>query len=82
MLLTVEHNDGGVEIHFDDEGRELLLKSISRLKPGDHDHLKTPAWAGTELTEEKQGPANALVNHLALRFWPRLGERILDCKAG
>lgn len=69
MLLTVEYNQNGVvEIFMDEQGREILLSSISRLSLDntniDHDHLMTPSWAGTELTEEVQDDSNLLVNKL------------------
>ncbi len=69
MLLTVEYNSKGVvELAMDEEGRELLIRSIQRLsldKPlGSHDHLMTKSWAGTELTEEIQNPENELINQL------------------
>ena len=72
MLLTVEYNkEDGVEIHCDSEGLELLVSKLNVLKQhGGHEHLMTPAWAGTELTEEKQGDGNELINHLKILLWP------------
>ena len=73
MLLTCEYNPNGVvEIFMDEEGRELLIRSLQNLsldKPlGSHDHLMTESWAGTELTEDLQNPENTLVNKLDLRL--------------
>ena len=59
-----------VVICFDEEGLELLeyrLKLLRQGKVPNHDHLMTPAWAGDELTEEKQGhDRDILINHLRL----------------
>ena len=72
MLLTVEYNEKGVvEIHCDQEGLESLLTKLGLLKErGGHEHLKTPAWAGYELTEERQGHDNQLINHVKIILWP------------
>ncbi len=73
MLLTVEYNDKNevVEIHCDKEGLDSLIEKLESLrKHGGHDHLKTPSWAGSELTEEKQGAENLLINHLYILLWP------------
>ncbi len=67
MLLTVEYNpDGIVEVFMDEEGREALLFYLKRLSTGNHDHLMTPSWAGTELTEDPQNPKNKLINKVNL----------------
>lgn len=75
MLLTVEIKDAGrpneaeAAICFDDEGLELLVSRLLRLRGRqlDHEHLMTPSWAGNELTEIKQGGDEyELVNHLRL----------------
>lgn len=74
MLLTVElnianpPNESEAAICFDEEGLEFLIKKLIRLKGAhDHEHLKTPGWAGAELTENKQGgDAYTLLNHLRL----------------
>ncbi len=73
MLLTVEYNSKGVvEVAMDEEGREVLLRSIQGLTLDRplyaHDHLMTEAWAGTELTEELQNPENQLINQLNFYF--------------
>jgi Immunity protein 32 len=79
MILTVELNDANdaqeaVEITFDHEGLALLLERLARLgqrDAPDHEHLMTPAWAGNELSEERQGGAgNRLVHHLRLQLVP------------
>ena len=74
MRLTVENDkEGKVEIYMDVEGLDLLidrLKKLRRHSEGDHDHLMTPSWAGWELTEDKQGVDNELINHLCLILKP------------
>lgn len=69
MLLTVEYREDRVEIHFDAEGRDTLVRAIVNLRSRDHAHLKTPSWAGSELTEEPQGTDGTLINHLRLQLW-------------
>jgi hypothetical protein len=71
MLLTFEYNRNGVvEIFMDEDGREKFVKSLQRLSTTnaeiDHDHLMTPSWAGIELTEELQNPANDLINKVTV----------------
>ncbi len=71
MLLSFEYNRNGViEIFMDEDGREELVKSLQRLSTAnaeiDHDHLMTPSWAGAELTEELQNPANELINKVTV----------------
>lgn len=71
-LLTFELTEDGsqLEIHGNEEGLRDLTNVLSRvLTTGDHDHLMTPAWGGTELTEEKQGEKNALINMVTIRLW-------------
>lgn len=69
-MLTVEYNDemGEVDICFDDEGLELLTRALGRVKADSHDHLMTPAWAGTELDERalNSQPGWRLINHVRL----------------
>lgn len=50
MLLTFEYDDGALEVNLDEEGRRTLLLVLERLTPGDHQHLATPEWGGSELT--------------------------------
>ncbi len=68
-MLTIEFNEREqrVEIYFDEDGLKTLRRSLDMLSSkGGHDHLMTPSWAGTELTEEKQGENTTLINHLLL----------------
>ena len=53
MKLSFElTKDCTLEIFFDVEGRDMLIRSLQKLKQaGDHDHLMTPAWGSHELSE-------------------------------
>lgn len=71
-LLTFEmtEKNNAVEVHFNDQGLNELIELLKRTKEHrDHQHLKTPEWAGAELTSEKQGVNNTLINHVRLCFW-------------
>jgi hypothetical protein len=71
-LLTFEltGDRSQLEIHCNEEGLHDLVSALSRvLATGEHDHLMTPAWGGNELTEEKQGKGNALINIVTIRLW-------------
>lgn len=75
MILTVEKekcDDGEIAICFNHEGLELLISKLMKLRGGpDHLHLMTPAWAGSELTEEGQGgPRYEVCNSLRLVHLP------------
>ncbi len=75
-ILTIElTNDGDqLEIHGNEEGLRELMEIIAKLlktpEKQDHNHLMTPSWAGYELTEEKQGETNTLINMATVYFWP------------
>ena len=52
-MLTFEYEpDNMLEVTLDAEGLEDLLLALSRLRPGDHHHLFTPAWGAYPLTED------------------------------
>ena len=73
-LITFEIASSGeaLEIHLNNDGIVELIRTLERLRalPGDqHDHLKTPAWGGTELTEEKQGTSTKLLNSVKAFLW-------------
>ena len=75
MRLTVENKGAGVvDIYMDEEGRKLLIDSLQRLQRtgsrADHDHLMTPAWSGTELSEEKHNQDSELVHQLNIILLP------------
>ena len=75
-ILTFELAPDGdeIEVHFNKKGLQSLIKELQNLfesrneSPG-HTHLMTPSWSGHELTEEKQGKKNLLINKVTLRLW-------------
>ena len=70
--LTFELNKDGdiVEIHGDRRGLVYLKEQIELvLNKEEHIHLMSPNWGGNELTEEKQGEVNTLVNHVKIFYW-------------
>jgi Immunity protein 32 len=70
-LLTFEIvGDDEVEIHGDVEGLRDLIRSLTHvIETGEHDHLMTPSWGGTELSEEPQKEGAKLVNKVTIRVW-------------
>lgn len=75
MILTVELKKQAngtpeeVTIFCDQKGLDFLVAKFQQLsgKMMDHTHLMTPSWAGTELTEVKQGgDAYEIIHHLKL----------------
>lgn len=70
-LLTFEVvGDGELEIHGNTEGLQALISSLRRVvESGEHDHLMTPSWGGTELTEEPQKEGSRLVHKVTIRRW-------------
>lgn len=80
-LLTFEINTDGqklpddlqLEIHMDKEGLRYFIDYLSDFlnssKP-EHAHMKTPSWAGSELSEEVQAEGDTLINHVKIMFWP------------
>ncbi len=71
-LLTFELTKEGdcVEIHADPAGLKLLLGALEKvLRSGQHEHLMTPSWGGSELSEDKQGQENRLIDHVKIMLW-------------
>ena len=72
LTFEIDSTANTVEVHFNAEGAADLIKILERLRASPtnaHDHLKTPAWGGGELTETKQGRSAVLVDHVKLFFW-------------
>lgn len=73
-MITVELKDGAkpleaeAAICFDDEGLEVLIGLLIGLRgKKEHEHLMTPSWSGSELSEVKRGGEDyQIVNHLRL----------------
>jgi 5'-deoxynucleotidase YfbR-like HD superfamily hydrolase len=74
MILTLEIksrlkiSESEIAICFDNDGLELFINKLEKLRNArDHEHMRTPDWAGAELTEIKQGGEEyTLLNHLRL----------------
>ena len=70
--LTKQHDQ--IEVHADSEGLAILIKILERvLKTGQHEHLSTPGWGGSELSEDKQGLNNNLIEHVKVILWKEAG---------
>lgn len=68
-MLSVELGDDStvVEIHCDRDGLDMLIRQLESLRrTGTHVHLRTPSWAGSELSEVKQGRSTTIINHLVV----------------
>lgn len=73
-LLTFETNPecDQVEIHGNREGLVELIDALKNaIDTSRHNHLMTPSWGGTELTEHKQGQDSRLVNKVTVHFWEK-----------
>lgn len=76
LVFERDPESGEIQIHVDEEGLSLLTRSLERLRgdKSDHDHLRTPSWAGWELSEEVQGKGHEIVHHVSIHFWhPKSG---------
>jgi hypothetical protein len=82
-MLHVETDNDGVQvfIHADQQRVQKLRQVLdfieSKPEAAEHDHLFTPAWAGSELDEklslgEPDGSSrsNRTVHHVKLYYWP------------
>jgi len=73
-LLTFEsiHNGDVLNIHLNEAGATELIQVLNQLlvsKGNAHDHLMTPSWSGTELTEDRQEEISTLVNQVNVFLW-------------
>lgn len=68
-MLTFEVDGGdAVEVNFDAAGRDELLRILTRLVPGDHEHLLTPSWGGGPLTEDFPNPDLSPVHKVTFQW--------------
>jgi hypothetical protein len=71
-MLTFELSSDPAEliIHADHKGLQQLQKQIDfLLKGSSHVHLMTPAWGGTELSEDRQDESATLLNKVTIYSW-------------
>ncbi len=71
-ILTFELLEGKdqLELHCNEEGLVLLIECLTKvLRTGEHEHLMTSSWGGSELTEEAQGIGNQLINKVTVHLW-------------
>ena len=73
-ILTFElvKNGKELEIHVDNNGLQELIETLIELKNAKgktHDHMMTPSWSGSELTEQKQNETNTLLNKVSVHVW-------------
>jgi hypothetical protein len=75
VLTFVCGKEGELQMHADAKGLSVLIRALESLKKkaeegvSDHDHLMTPSWAGSELTERKGLESGELIHHLKLYGW-------------
>ena len=59
-----------VEVYLDKEGLDTLIYNLNEVKKdlseGEHVHLKSESWGGSELSDEKKGSNNISVKHLKI----------------
>jgi hypothetical protein len=75
VLTFVRGDEGELFMHAAAKGLSVLISALERLKAKaeegvcDHDHLMTPAWGGSELSEKKGTESGELIHHLKLYGW-------------
>ncbi|MBN8734383.1 MAG: immunity protein 32 [Acidobacteria bacterium] len=72
-MLTFELNKDGdqLEIHADSAGMDRLIAALRRVAATkNHEHMATPSWRGTELSEELQSQGSSLLNSVSIYMWP------------
>ncbi|MCL4310034.1 MAG: Imm32 family immunity protein [Actinobacteria bacterium] len=66
-----KHGDA-LEIHLDSEGLEHLMLLLTKLRHDKgHLHLMTPEWGGKDLSSNKLGEDNSLINHVKIFLWEK-----------
>lgn len=75
-MLTFESDKENekLEIHGDKEGLLKLANILTEMAEQDsseHRHLMTKDWGGSELSNDKQGLANSLYNHVKIFYWKK-----------
>jgi len=74
MRLSAEVSDAGegveVFVYADREGLDHLRQQLQHLDRTDHIHLFTPAWGGSDLTEEPPTGGAKAVHHFKIYVRP------------
>lgn len=71
-ILTFELSEDGdeLDIHCDEQGLNMLIQSLHRLSNANqHEHLLSPSWGGSQLSEEKQSEQSKLINKITFHRW-------------
>ena len=75
VLTFVRGEEGELFMHADAKGLSVLIRALEGLKKkaeagiSEHEHLMTPSWAGSELSEKKGTESGELIHHLKLYGW-------------
>lgn len=83
FLFTIEALEHILYFSFNPEGLESLLCSLEAMQwyiqksneDHDHDHFRTPEWAGSELTNKPRIPGSTLINMMTIWMFDN-GERL------
>lgn len=68
-MLTIEYDPENVlEVSLDASGRDELVRVLTALQAGDHEHLFTPAWGGFPLTEDFQHPDLVPIHQVTIQM--------------
>lgn len=74
-LCFVCDGEGQIFLHADSAGLDALISCLEKLKKkteagqSDHDHLRTNAWAGSELSEEIGKEEGQVIHHVKIYGW-------------
>lgn len=72
LTFEINNRDRILEIHANETGILKLigiLANFSKKKEPDHIHLMTDQWGGEELSSNKIGDENILINHVKIFKW-------------
>jgi len=71
FLLSFElsQDNDELDIHCDEEGLIRLKQALSNLQSSQHEHLMTPSWGGSELSEQAQSSGSSLLNKVTIHKW-------------
>lgn len=70
LTFEITPDSNVMEIHADSHGLAMLISHLQSLQKHEgHLHLMTPVWGGDELSEERQGKENRLMNHVKVMLW-------------